>query len=103
MASQLKIKAVIGLSGKIQNSITYTSDGKYILYPLGSFIVFKNIKTEKEAFFDGHSHLISCLTISKNGKRLASGQMQHHGVKVLIVIIINIFYILLIIISSLYS
>ena len=78
----LKIKSVIGFSGKVKSSLHYTPDGRYILYPLGSFVVLKNLATEREAFLDGHTDLVSCLTISNDGSRAASGQKNISGVKV---------------------
>jgi cilia- and flagella-associated protein 52 len=72
---------LIGL-GKVPNTLKYTPCGNYMVYPMGSFIVVKNIKTDKEAFLDGHSNDVSCLAISNNGKKLASGQMNIVGVKV---------------------
>jgi cilia- and flagella-associated protein 52 len=49
---------------------------------MGSFVVVKNIKTEKEAFLDGHSGDISCIAVSHDGTKLASGQSNIVGVKV---------------------
>lgn len=81
MASELKIKSVIGFSGKVANSLKYTPDGKYIIYTLGSFVVLKNLKTDKEAFLEGHSQDISCLAMSHDGSKAASGQINLIGVK----------------------
>lgn len=81
MAPALKIKSVIGFNGKVARSLHYTPCGKYIVFPLGSFIVIKNLVTEKEAFIDGHSNNISCLTISQDGSKMASGQINITGVK----------------------
>ena len=78
----LKIKSVIGFSGKVKSSLHYTPDGRYILFPLGSFVVLKNLATDKEAFLDGHTDLISCLSISSDGSKAASGQKNIPGVKV---------------------
>lgn len=80
-AQDLKIKAVLGFNGKIPSSLVYTPCGKYILYPLGSFVVIKNVKTGKEAFLDSHTNEVSCIAVSSNGSRLASGQINYHGVK----------------------
>jgi hypothetical protein len=81
-ASNLQIQSVIGFSGKVPHSLHYTPCGRYLVYPLGSFVVLKNLATEKEAFIDGHTNLISCLTISEDGTKLASGQINIAGVKV---------------------
>lgn len=69
-------------TGKIHGALHYTPCGGYIVYPLGSFVVLKNIKTEKESFLDGHSNEISCIAISHDGTKLVSGQSNFTGVKV---------------------
>jgi len=79
--AELKIKSVIGFSGKVHNALKYTPCGKYIIYALGSFVVIKNLKSDKEAFLDGHSNEVSCLSISHDGTRVASGQTNIIGVK----------------------
>jgi hypothetical protein len=82
MAAALKIKSVIGFNGKVARSMHYTPCGKYLIYPLGSFLVIKNLVTDKEAFLDGHSNIISCATINRDGTKLASGQVSMTGIKV---------------------
>ena len=79
---ELKIKSVIGFSGKIINSLHYSPCGKYVTYPLGSLVVVKNLKTDKESFLDGHSYEITCLRVSSDGSKIASGQTNQQGVKV---------------------
>jgi WD40 repeat protein len=78
---ELKIKSVIGFNGKVPGAMTYTPCGNYIIYPLGSFVVIKNIKTNKEAFLDGHNNDVSCIAISHNGEKIASGISHLTGVK----------------------
>ncbi len=68
--------------GKIAGGLNYTPCGRYVVYPLGSFIVLKNLVTNKEAFLDGHTQDVSCIAMSNTGDRLASGQLQFTGVKV---------------------
>lgn len=82
MASQdMKIKSVIGFNGRVRSGLNYTPCGRYIIYPLGSFVVIKNVVTDKEAFLDGHTNEVSCISISGDGERLASGQTHLLGVK----------------------
>jgi len=81
-AAQLRIKSVIGFNGKVNRAMHYTPCGKYLVYPLGSFIVVKNLVTEKEAFVDGHTNQISCVSMSHDGSKLASGQIAMPGIKV---------------------
>jgi len=75
-------KIMLLLLGKVTGALSYTPCGRYIVYPLGSFVVIKNIVTNKEAFLDGHSQEVSCVAMSHNGERLASGQLHFTGVKV---------------------
>eukprot|EP01031_Cornospumella_fuschlensis_P019668 gene19668-24095_t len=86
IVQQLKIRSVIGFNGKIQGALHYTPCGKYVVYPLGSFIVIKNLVTDREAFLDGHSQDVTCVGMSNNGNRLASGQMHFTGVKADVII-----------------
>lgn len=86
MALELKIKSVIGFNGKIAGGLNYTPCGRYVVYPLGSFIVLKNLVTNKEAFLDGHTQDVSCIAMSNTGDRLASGQLQFTGVKADVII-----------------
>ena len=44
--------------------------------------MIKNVKTENESFLNGHSKDVSCLTISHDGRTLASGQTSIVGMKV---------------------
>ena len=90
----MNINGVIGFSGDITNGLSYTpyvceiepfsleADinfeinrcGGYIVYPLGSVIVLKNIQSNKQTFLEGHSSHVSCIAVSKDGRTLASGQ-----------------------------
>jgi WD40 repeat protein len=72
--------------GKIGGALHYTPCGKYVVYPLGSFVVVKNLQTEREAFLDGHSQEVSCIGMSHLGTKLASGQVHFSGVKADIII-----------------
>mmetsp|Transcript_21998 Transcript_21998/g.20006 ORF Transcript_21998/g.20006 Transcript_21998/m.20006 type:complete len:654 (-) Transcript_21998:75-2036(-) len=81
MAMELKIKAVIGFSGQMANTLKYTPCGKYIVYPMGSFVVLKNVKSDKEVFLDGHTGDVCCIALSHDGTKLASGQTNIVGVK----------------------
>ena len=61
-------------AGEVPNGLQYTSCGGYVLYPLGSIIVLRNIATGKQAFLEGHSGDVSCIASSKDNVYLASGQ-----------------------------
>ena len=78
----MTLRFLITLLGKVQRALHITPCGKYILYPLGCFIVLKNIVTQREAFLDGHNNDISCIALSHDGNTIASGQTHLMGVKV---------------------
>jgi hypothetical protein len=53
-----------------------------MIYPLGCNLIVENLQTRRQEFLLGHNNNISCLTISNNGKYIASGQAIHMGFKV---------------------
>ena len=60
--SSLQIQSVIGFSGKVAHSLHYTPCGRYLVYPLGSFVVLKNLVTEKEAAKRAVERMVAYLT-----------------------------------------
>lgn len=80
-AVELRLESVMGFTGRIPDGLKYTPCGRYIIYPLGSMIVYKNIHNDKQAFLEGHTGDVTCLAISRDGRRLASGQTKVPGVK----------------------
>eukprot|EP00602_Paraphysomonas_sp_CaronLab_P009550 CAMPEP_0185018160 /NCGR_PEP_ID=MMETSP1103-20130426/978_1 /TAXON_ID=36769 /ORGANISM="Paraphysomonas bandaiensis, Strain Caron Lab Isolate" /LENGTH=658 /DNA_ID=CAMNT_0027547881 /DNA_START=77 /DNA_END=2053 /DNA_ORIENTATION=+ len=83
---ELKIKSVIGFSGSVPSALQYSPCGRFLVYALGSLVVVKNVKTDKESFLDGHTHEITCVRISRDGRTLASGQKNFAGVKADVII-----------------
>eukprot|EP00940_MAST-03C_sp_MAST-3C-sp2_P002750 g2750.t1 len=79
MSKSIELRAVIGFEGSIPNGLIYHPNGRFVLYPLGTTIVIKNLMTGHLDFLRGHSNKISCLALSNNGKMLASGQETHMG------------------------
>lgn len=54
-----------------------------MIYPLGCNLVIENLQTRQQEFLLGHNNNISCVTISNNGKYIASGQVTYMGFKVM--------------------
>lgn len=57
-------------------------DREYLIYPLGSTVVLKRIKDGKQEFLHGHTNNVSCISVSKSGSYIASGQVNFMGFKV---------------------
>ncbi|KAJ8610542.1 hypothetical protein CTAYLR_009751 [Chrysophaeum taylorii] len=86
-ASQLKLDGLIGFSGSVTNglhvvrSANLPGTGEWIVYPLGSLVVVRQSGTSSAvAFLQSHSDDVSCVCVSHDGTRLASGQDSHQGV-----------------------
>lgn len=82
MASEkqpLELKNVIGFGGKVPNGLICHHDGIHHIYSLGSTVVVKNTRLQTQAFLQGHTHQVSCLALSHDGTKLASGQVTHMG------------------------
>lgn len=77
---------MILIAGKVANALHYTNCGRYLVYPLGSFVVIKNVASGKESFLDGHTNEVTCISLSNDGSRVASGQVNIPGVKVSLIL-----------------
>eukprot|EP00750_Incisomonas_marina_P001963 INCI11854.1.p1 GENE.INCI11854.1~~INCI11854.1.p1 ORF type:complete len:650 (-),score=121.45 INCI11854.1:1736-3685(-) len=75
----LDLQSIIGFEGRVRDGLVYHPDGEFILYPLGATIVVKNIRTGAQEFLDGHTNAVSCLALSHDGTKLASGQVADSG------------------------
>lgn len=68
--------------GKVPHGLKLHPDRVHMIYPLGCNLVIENLQTRQQEFLLGHNNNISCLTISNNGKYIASGQVTFMGFKV---------------------
>ncbi|RHY78425.1 hypothetical protein DYB37_002322 [Aphanomyces astaci] len=74
--AELKLHKVIGYNGTFNNTVLYTNDGHYLIYSLGLTVVIRDLRSNAQGFLHGHTDIITCLTISNNGRLLASGQQS---------------------------
>lgn len=72
---ELKLRRVIGYNGTYSNTLIYTTCGRYLIYSLGLAVVIRSLRNNTQAFLRGHTDVITCLAISNDGTRLASGQL----------------------------
>lgn len=79
MEKKLSISAVIGFKGSVVNGLILHPDNENVIFPLGSTIIVRHIVTRTQTFLQGHDNEITCLTVSKSGKYLASGQKTYSG------------------------
>lgn len=61
-------------------------DKENVIYSLGCKIIVESLSTSQQKILSGHSNNISCLTCSKSGQYLASGQITHMGFKADVII-----------------
>jgi len=77
---RLELESVIGFGGQVSGALHIHPDGKSLIYPLGSCIIIREVGNPKaDRFLLGHSDRVSCVTVSKSGRYIASGQFTHMG------------------------
>lgn len=86
MDNQLDILAVIGFKGTTIDGLILHPDNEHIIFPLGNQIVVRNVLTREQKYLRGHDNDISVITVSNNGRYLATGQKTHSGFKADIII-----------------
>lgn len=77
---KLELESVIGFGGGVPGALHIHPDGKHLIYPIGSCIVIRETGNPRaDKFLLGHTDRVSCVTVSKSGKYIASGQITHMG------------------------
>ena len=82
----LELGAVIGFTGQIIQGLILHPDNENLIYPLGSTIVVRHVVSRVQSFLRGHDQRVSCLSLSKSGSYLASGQQTYMGFQAEIII-----------------
>ncbi|XP_074486601.1 cilia- and flagella-associated protein 52 [Sebastes fasciatus] len=83
---QLELEAVIGFNGHVFSGLSVHPDREHLIYPLGCSVILKRIKDGKQEFLHGHTNNVSCISVSKSGSYIASGQVNFMGFKAMIII-----------------
>ena len=71
------------ISGKINNGLKIHPNRTHMIYAIGCNLIIENLQTRHQDFLIGHNNNVSCLTLSKTGNWIASGQMAFMGFKVM--------------------
>lgn len=53
---------------------------RHMVYAIGSSVVVKNLETQTQSFMEGHEGTITTITVSKDGRYVASGEETNKGV-----------------------
>ncbi|XP_065132931.1 cilia- and flagella-associated protein 52 [Paramisgurnus dabryanus] len=83
---KLELEAVIGFNGDVFSGLKVHPDREHLIYPLGSTVIIKSLKSGKQAFLHGHTNNVSCIAVSKSGRYIASGQITFRGFKADVII-----------------
>uniref|UniRef100_A0A8C9PDF5 Cilia- and flagella-associated protein 52 n=1 Tax=Spermophilus dauricus TaxID=99837 RepID=A0A8C9PDF5_SPEDA len=78
---ELELDAVIGFNGHVPTGLKCHPDQEHLVYPLGCTVLIQALNTQEQKFLHGHGNNVSCLTISKSGNYIASGQVTFLGFK----------------------
>lgn len=82
----LQLESVIGFNGHVISGLRVHPDKNHLIYPLGWTLIVKRITDGKQEFLHGHSHNVSCITVSRDGQHIASGQANYMGFKADVII-----------------
>uniref|UniRef100_A0A8C5DJV9 Cilia- and flagella-associated protein 52 n=1 Tax=Gouania willdenowi TaxID=441366 RepID=A0A8C5DJV9_GOUWI len=72
--------------GRVVSGLQLHPDRQHLIYPVGCTIILKKISNGIQDFLHGHTNNVSCISVSKSGKYIASGQVNSMGYKAPIVI-----------------
>ncbi|XP_026277073.1 cilia- and flagella-associated protein 52 isoform X1 [Frankliniella occidentalis] len=82
----LELLSLIGFDGRTIHGLKAHPNGEHILYPLGCKVAVVHWDSRKQDFLEGHTNVITALSISMDGKYVASGQINHMGFKAFVII-----------------
>ena len=83
---ELELGAVIGFTGQVIQGLVLHPDNEHLIYPLGSTIVIRHVVSRAQHFLRGHDQRVSCITVSRSGNLIASGQQTYMGFQAEIII-----------------
>ena len=75
--AKIELEAAIGYNGKVAGGLSVHPSNEYLVYPLGNNVVIKHLRSKKQIFLRGHSDQVTCVSVSRSGKYIASGQQSY--------------------------
>ncbi|XP_072239974.1 cilia- and flagella-associated protein 52 isoform X2 [Leuresthes tenuis] len=84
--AQLELDAIIGFNGHVPSGLRVHPDREHLIYPLGCTVILKRITDDKQEFLHGHTNNVSCISVSKSGSYIASGQVNFMGFQAAVII-----------------
>jgi len=76
---ELELQAVIGFKGNVPQGLILHPDQGHLIFPLGCTVVLRNLVQKTQSFLQGHDNQVNCITVSRSGSLLASGQRTFMG------------------------
>nr|XP_057930991.1 cilia- and flagella-associated protein 52 [Doryrhamphus excisus]XP_057930999.1 cilia- and flagella-associated protein 52 [Doryrhamphus excisus]XP_057931007.1 cilia- and flagella-associated protein 52 [Doryrhamphus excisus] len=77
--SQLELATLSGYNGQVRFGMRLHPDKEHLIYPLGCTVVLTRIKDDMRHFLHGHTGDVSCISMSKSGIYIASGEINFQG------------------------
>jgi WD40 repeat protein len=79
----LALEVCVSYIGHVRGGLIKHPNGIHMIYSLGSTVVINDPKKkDSQEFLQGHTNVVSCISVSKCGKYIASGQTTHMGFQV---------------------
>ncbi|XP_054635818.1 cilia- and flagella-associated protein 52 isoform X3 [Dunckerocampus dactyliophorus] len=76
---QLELATLSGYNGQVRFGMRLHPDKEHLIYPLGCTIVLTRIKDDMRHFLHGHTGDVACISMSKSGIYIASGEINFQG------------------------
>ena len=83
---KLILEPIVDIGGDVPQGNLPHPDGVHIMYPLGKTIILKNTVTNRQTFLQGHTNKVSCISLSRDGSWIASGQQAYMECKANVIV-----------------
>lgn len=79
MESENEVQTTIGFNCLLRNSLVSLGSSEMVVFACGDTLILENLTTKAQSFFRGHRNKISCFSVSKCGKFIASAENCQTG------------------------